>query len=403
MKRRRSVLDLLCVIALLAGASGTARAAGQCGVCHPESRVAFAASIHAREQVTCTSCHGGDADTQNVERAHSGSFRGLRNRLATPEVCATCHSDLQMMSAYNLPVDQYAVYQTSQHGMAVAGGDSSAAVCIDCHGSHVIYAAADPRSSVASRNIPTTCGVCHSDEELMERYGLDPGVVEDYETGIHGRSLLIAGNLAAPNCTSCHGVHGATPPGVGDIDKVCGACHVQTRRAFLDGPHYQGMTEAGLPECATCHSNHAIQGLEVASIDTLCADCHGENSDEVLLGSKMHTLIEAATVEVEKAEALVLEGERAALDVEDHLGRIEEARTYLTEALPLAHSVSLEPVEQVTRRSRSIGEEVQHEIYAKLDRTEAHIGLVVFWFYVFMTLVILFLLKRRMSAGGEIA
>jgi hypothetical protein len=57
-----------------------------------------------------------------------------------------------MMSAYNLPVDQYAVYQTSQHGMAVAGGDSSAAVCIDCHGSHVIYAAADPRSSVASRD-----------------------------------------------------------------------------------------------------------------------------------------------------------------------------------------------------------------------------------------------------------
>ena len=397
MKRRRSVLDLLCVIALLAGASGTARAAGQCGVCHPESRVAFAASIHAREQVTCTSCHGGDADTQNVERAHSGSFRGLRNRLATPEVCATCHSDLQMMSAYNLPVDQYAVYQTSQHGMAVAGGDSSAAVCIDCHGSHVIYAAADSRSSVASRNIPTTCGVCHSDEELMERYGLDPGVVEDYETGIHGRSLLIAGNLAAPNCTSCHGVHGATPPGVGDIDKVCGACHVQTRRAFLDGPHYQGMTEAGLPECATCHSNHAIQGLEVASIDTLCADCHGESSDEVLLGSKMHTLIEAATVEVEKAEALVLEGERAALDVEDHLGRIEEARTYLTEALPLAHSVSLEPVEQVTRRSRSIGEEVQHEIYTKLDQRPARVGLVLFWFYLLLTLAILIVYRRRYS------
>ncbi len=59
-------------------------------------------------------------------------------------------------------------------------------------------------------------------------------------------------------------------------------------------------------------------------------------------------------------------------------------------------------MEQVTRRARSIGEEVQHEIYAKLDRTEAHIGLVVFWFYVFMTLVILFMLKRRMSSGGEV-
>lgn len=401
MKRRRSVLDVLWLIALLAGASGAARAAEQCGVCHPQPRVAYAASIHAREQVSCTSCHGGDAETQDVERAHEGIFRSLRDRLAIPEMCASCHSDLKKMSAYNLPVDQYAVYQTSQHGMAVAGGDHGAAVCIDCHGSHEIYGTADPRSSAAARNLPATCGVCHSDEELMGRHGLDSGVVEDYEAGIHGRSLLVAGNLAAPNCTSCHGVHGATPPGVGDIDKVCGACHVQTRRAFLDGPHYQGMIEAGLPECASCHSNHAIQRFEVASIDTLCADCHGEGSDQVLLGSKMHTLIEAATAEVDKAEVLVLEGQRAALDVEDHLGRIEEARTYLTEALPLAHSVTLEPVEQVTRRARSIGEEVQHEIYAKLDRTEAHIGLVVFWFYVFMTLVILFLLKRRLSSGGE--
>jgi predicted CXXCH cytochrome family protein len=396
-------LDLVLLVALLKMVPGAGFSAEQCGVCHPESRVAFAESIHAQEQVTCTSCHGGDAETQDVERAHKGSFRSLRDRLATPEMCADCHSDLQQMSAYNLPVDQYAVYQTSQHGMAVAGGDPRAAVCIDCHGSHEVHAAADPRSSVAARNLPATCAICHSDEELMGHYGLDSGVVQDYEAGIHGRSLLVAGNLAAPNCTSCHGVHGATPPGVGDIDKVCGACHVQTRRAFLDGPHYQGMTEAGLPECASCHSNHAIQRFEVASIDTLCADCHGEGSDQVLMGSKIHTLIDAAAAEVDKAEALALEGQRSALDVEDHLGRIEEARTYLTEALPLAHSVSLEPVEQVTRRSRSIGEEVQHEIYAKLDRTEAHIGLVVFWFYVFMTLVVLFLLKRRMSAGGEIA
>lgn len=401
MKRRRSILDLLWLIALLPGVTSTARAAEQCGVCHPRPRVAFAASIHALEQVSCTSCHGGDAETQDVERAHAGSFRSLRDRLAIPEMCASCHSDLKKMSAYNLPVDQYAVYQTSQHGKAIASGDPRAAVCTDCHGVHEIYAAADPRSSAAARRLPVTCGSCHSDEEWMANYGLDPGVVEDYKAGIHGRSLLEAGNSAAPNCTSCHGVHGATPPGVGDIDKVCGACHVQTRRAFLDGPHYQGMTEAGLPECASCHSNHAIQRRDVASIDTLCAECHGEGSDQAILGSKMHTLIEAATVEVDKAEALALEGQRAALDVEDHLGRIEEARTYLTEALPLAHSVTLEPVEQVTRRARSIGEEVQHEIYGKLDRTEAHIGLVVFWFYVLMTLVILYLLKRRLSSGVE--
>lgn len=392
-------LHLVLLVVSLAMATGAGLEAEECGVCHPESRVAFSTSIHALEQVTCTSCHGGDANTQDVERAHRGSFRSLRDRLSTPAMCANCHSDLERMSAYNLPVDQYAIYQTSQHGRAIAGGDARAAVCTDCHGVHEIYASADPRSSVSARRLSATCGSCHSNEELMESHGLDPRVVAEYESGVHGQSLLVAGNLAAPNCTSCHGVHGATPPGVGDIDKVCGACHVQTRRAFLDGPHYEGMRGAGLPECASCHSNHAIQQLDLTSIDTLCAECHGEGSEQALLGSKIHTLIEAAGAEVDKAEALISEAERVALDVEDHLGRIEEARTYLTEALPLAHSVTLEPVEQVTRRSRSIGEEVQHEIYAKLDRTEAHIGLVVFWFYVFMTLAILFLLKRRASLG----
>ncbi len=89
------------------------------------------------------------------------------------------------------------------------------------------------------------------------------------------------------------------------------------------------------------------------------------------------------------------------MHVEDHLSRVEEARTYLTEVLPLVHSVRLGPVEEFTRRARSIGEEVQHEIYSKLDRRPAHIGLAVFWFYLLMTLTILVVYKRRLMPGEE--
>jgi hypothetical protein len=161
------------------------------------------------------------------------------------------------------------------------------------------------------------------------------------------------------------------------------------------------MLAAEMPECESCHSNHAIRRFEMGAVETLCADCHGEDSEQSLLGRKLYTLILAATETVDQAEELAIEGEKLALDVEDHLARIEEARTHLTEAPPLVHAVSLEAVEQVTRRARSIGEEVQHEIYAKLDRTEAHIVLAVFWFYVGMTLIILVLLKRRMLARDE--
>ena len=154
------------------------------------------------------------------------------------------------------------------------------------------------------------------------------------------------GSSAAPNCTSCHGVHGATPPGVGDVDKVCGACHEQTRRAFLAGPHYAGMIEAGIPECASCHSNHAIRQFGIERVQSLCAECHGEDSDQAVLGHKIHALVESANESVAEAEAQVAEADRAALEVEDALSRVEEAKTYVTEALPMVHTVSREPVEQ---------------------------------------------------------
>jgi hypothetical protein len=397
--RKESLLPLLSAALVLTLPGLASSAEEKCGVCHPENRVAFATSIHAREGVGCASCHGGNPASVNVEAAHRGGFRSLTGRAEVPGLCAECHSDLEQMRPYNLPVDQHAVYQTSPHGKAVAKGDVRAAVCSDCHGDHEILSVADPRSTVHPRNLPATCGRCHGDEALMKGYGLDPKVVEAYRSSIHGHALLDEVNDAAPSCTNCHGVHGPTPAGVGDLDKVCGSCHVQTRRAFLEGPHSTGMVEAGLPECASCHSNHATTRLGLENLETLCAECHGDDSEQALLGRKLHALIEAAGVEVDKAEELALEAAQGPLHIEDHLSRIEEARTQLTESAPLVHAVSLEPVEQVTRRARSIGEEVRHELYAKMDRRPARLGLVLFWFYLLMTLAVLFVYKRSLRRG----
>ena len=161
------------------------------------------------------------------------------------------------------------------------------------------------------------------------------------------------------------------------------------------------MADADLPECSSCHSNHEIERQDLASLEGLCVDCHGDGSHEAGLGSKLHTLIIAATEEVNGAEELLAEAERIPMHVEDHLGRIEEARTYLTETAPLVHAVSLEPVEQVTRRARSIGEEIQHEVYPKLSKKTAHVGLALYWFYVLMTVGILVRHRTRIKDTSE--
>ncbi len=384
----------------LALAVSAAAAEEKCGSCHPRERVALEKSLHAAEGVGCVSCHRGLGDTLDVEAAHRRGFRSLADRRTGPALCAECHSDLAKMRPFNLPVDQYAVYQMSHHGQALARGDIQAAICADCHGSHEVRAADDPASPVHPRNVEETCGGCHADAVLMGRYGLDAGLVAAYRESVHGRALIDGGNLAAPDCTDCHGSHGPTPPGVGDIDKVCGSCHVETRKAFRQGAHYQGMLAAGLPECASCHLNHAIVRFDVEVLEETCAECHGAGSAEELEGRKIRALIEGASIEVDQAERLTQEAAEVPLDVEDHLGRIEEARTYMTEAYPLVHAVDLETVEAVTRRARSIGEEVRHELYAKLDQRAARVGLALFWFYVVMTLVVLWAFKRKLKQRG---
>ncbi len=400
MRRPQIFLVLSLAAALwIPGARG--RAQEQCGICHPVQRVEHQAGVHAREEVDCTSCHGGNAAATRVEAAHRGSFRSLRDRGEVAASCAECHADLLQMRPYNLPVDQYALYLTSEHGLAMARGEERTAVCTDCHGIHEIRSATDPKSSVYSRNLPATCGGCHGDGSLMEEFGLDAGVVEEYRTSLHGLALFDRGNRLAPNCTNCHGVHGAAPPGVGDVDKVCGNCHGAARRAFLDGPHLQAMRDKGLAECAACHSDHAIVRREDAATLELCLDCHDESSTQVDLGKKIHALIGAAEEEIEEAERLVMRADEVPIHTEDQRARLEEARTYLTEARPLVHAVALEPVEAMTRRARSIAEEVQHELYPQLEKRTAHLGLAAFWFYLLMTLAILFSYKRRLAREQE--
>ncbi|HUK64938.1 MAG TPA: cytochrome c3 family protein, partial [Dongiaceae bacterium] len=227
-------------------------ASGRCGVCHPRERVAFEQSVHAREDVRCVSCHGGDDGTLAQGVAHGRGFTALGNRAAIPALCGSCHANLERMRAYNLPVDQLALYQTSGHGMRLRNGDTRVAVCSDCHGAHDILPPSDPASRVYVTNIPRTCGQCHGDSTLVRERRI-PDVYRLYLSSIHARELLERGNLRAPTCVSCHGVHGAAPPRTGDVNKVCGQCHSSDRRYFLAGPHRDAMAADNITECVSCH------------------------------------------------------------------------------------------------------------------------------------------------------
>ncbi len=372
-----------------------------CTLCHPEVRVQFESSIHRSEEVTCTSCHGGNSSASTVAGAHRGEFRGRIRRRDVPELCASCHADTALMRPYNLPTDQLALYRTSRHGRLLETGDDNVAVCTDCHGVHDTLGTEDPRSRVHVDNVAETCAGCHSNRSLMGGYGRTEDPYADFVAGVHGQALLERGNDSAPECSRCHGSHGAAPPGFGDVDKVCGQCHATARAHFLEGPHKAAMEEVGLPECASCHGHHRIARADIGVLEEVCARCHEAGSRQADLAAQMRTLYMAASEDIERARGLVDEAAAIPLYTDDYEARLEEARTSLIESLPAMHSLDISLIEDLTHRARSIGHEVASEVGGKLEgRKWRRVGLMIFWFYLLVTVAILARLRRRAAREG---
>jgi len=299
------------------------------------------------------------------------------------------------MRPYDLPLDQLELYQTSRHGILLAGGDKQVAVCSDCHGAHDILPASDPVSRIAVSNIPRTCGRCHGDTTLVRQRHIQNAYAQ-YMTSVHAHQLFDLGNLRAPTCVSCHGVHGATPPEVDEISKVCGRCHTAERRYFLAGPHAQKMAAQDVPACIACHGNHAIEASRVDRLGSGCANCHEAGSRLGKMGPAMLADYQGAMTEIEKAEKQIARADEVPIQTEDYHARVEEARTYLREAMTAAHAVQPELVAGFTLRARSVGTEIQSELQHKFFNLKtSKLFLIVFWFYVLVTVGILLRTRNR--------
>ena len=150
-------------------------------------------SIHKAAGVSCSACHGGDPtkDEMKTSMDVESGFIGVPNKKEISGICASCHSDADRMRQYNLPTDQYSKYSSSVHGIKLRRGDNKVPTCTDCHGTHNILKASDPRSPVYMLNIPELCANCHGDSDLMESYDIPTNQLEVYKESIHGKALLL--------------------------------------------------------------------------------------------------------------------------------------------------------------------------------------------------------------------
>lgn len=388
------------VLSLILPHGAAALAEEACGTCHPKVKTEFNESIHARS-ASCTGCHGGDGAALEADQAHSAGkgFRGKVDRKSLPALCSSCHSDPNRMKAFGLATDQYAQYQTSGHGQRFAKGDMAVAICTDCHGTHAIISTKLPASPVAPRNVPATCGRCHSDQALMQKYNLAADQVEKFSRSVHGIALLDEWHPAAPTCSTCHGAHGAIALGAGSLSKVCGHCHSRTREYFQQGPHGKAAEQGKISECMSCHGSHDTQPPDRTLFDTTCESCHPAGSAGALAAQKLKTLLTQAQESVSTAAEALAAGEREFPTVVRFRPRMQQGWGQLMEALPVQHSLSVDRVSDLVRNARSISDEVRGEVHGvQQAATLRYVWLGLIWIVILFLVALLHLYRKEKEA-----
>jgi hypothetical protein len=203
----------------------------------------FEASKHGA--LSCTDCHlrfpdnphtvPGNEVPQDVLALSSKISAKYKIDPVAGAACITCHEEI------------YKKVLESVHGKnVVEKHQSDGALCLDCHGSpHYITSVKSESSPMSRARQVETCGTCHGDEKIIEKYKLEENVMESYRESFHGRKLFL-GHTKAPVCSSCHGSHdilsknNPASPVFGKNKLVtCGKCHKGANEKFVPAITHQ--------------------------------------------------------------------------------------------------------------------------------------------------------------------
>ena len=199
-----------------------------CATCHQDEASDYALGVHGQARKNgnegapdCTVCHG------SAHELLSPSSQAFRT--AVPDLCGMCHSEIAEQ------------YRASVHGQVLARGVTQAPLCTDCHGAHRILKHTNEASPVNGAHIRDTCGSCHGNVRLTQKFGLPSDRLVSFDSSYHGLAAK-AGSQTVANCASCHGVHNILPSSdpkstinPRNLAKTCGQCHLGAGTRFAIG------------------------------------------------------------------------------------------------------------------------------------------------------------------------
>ncbi len=247
-------------LVLFSSASVKALDENKCLLCHgnPDLSKTFPSgvtvSLYVKESnlntsahrfIDCTTCHTSDPHTKPTDLT----------KLTLAQKCGTCHQY------------QYKQHLESIHGEQLVQGNLDVATCVDCHSPnsnpHNVIRVLEYGAPAYPKNIAQTCGRCHGNEALMQRYGIVEKVYESYMRSFHGKATKLGtyeiSQLDKATCANCHGTHDIkstndpTAPVVGmeNLAKTCEACHPGAGVKFASS--FLGHKEASPSNFAVVH------------------------------------------------------------------------------------------------------------------------------------------------------
>ena len=141
-----------------------------CAKCHNAIYQKYQTSVHGAaltqegntDVPTCIDCHG----VHNIGNPTTASFR-----LKSPQLCASCHTNPELMDKYAISTDVLNTYVADFHGTTVTlfekqspDAQTNKPVCYDCHGVHDISRVDDPQTGIEmQQNLLVRCQICHPD------------------------------------------------------------------------------------------------------------------------------------------------------------------------------------------------------------------------------------------------
>jgi predicted CXXCH cytochrome family protein len=199
----------------------------QCKRCHFANYTKTLDSVHYarliqgdRRAPVCADCHTAHAITRpDVPRSRIS------------QTCARCHQAI------------FTAYARSVHGRSLLDDENrDVPVCTHCHRSHNIH---DPRVPGFRMTTLELCGSCHTNAQVMKKYGLSTRVLATYLADFHGMTVSVrrAAGATAPGptalCVDCHGIHDIartrapdSPVMQANLVKVCRRCHPDATESF---------------------------------------------------------------------------------------------------------------------------------------------------------------------------